>query len=427
MSIQRPDDLDYNEELFDRLSSVPKNVLVRFYNLYCGELDNRPVEKSAHSKRELRQIVAAKFPEHLEAFLNDYEQLRDESLRTDPAVEYLSKHFDIQSAELNINNRYELLILLYEKNIDQALNELVIRSKMQTYSASRGYIYDEAISLDRIDEDLQKFHELWNHGPEKDISPVRVKKEFQTDNIIVLKILQEVNKQSPQTFRFREEERDEIPTVPELTTVSYHQLKTVRIQFEIGDDETAIVFSESFTRWRQLLPELFEVLTGEDDFLKEIERVQSDVAADIEDNMVDAIESGEDPVETARDSISARQDEVEDEVENMDIPRSRKENLKTRINSIEISGSEISGDQSIETQEFRLIAGLEGLFSSVDIEEGFKDLIEKADSEKQSFVLTVDDRPVELNNGEWDKLGPGQLRDLDRRALEIFFDSEVEI
>lgn len=427
MSIHRPDDLDYNEELFDRLSSVPKNVLVRFYNLYCGELDNRPVEKSAHSKRELRQIVAAKFPEHLEAFLNDYEQLRDESLRTDPAVEYLSKHFDIQSAELNINNRYELLILLYEKNIDQALNELVIRSKMQTYSASRGYIYDEAISLDRIDEDLQKFHELWNHGPEKDISPVRVKKEFQTDNIIVLKILQEVNKQSPQTFRFREEERDEIPTVPELTTVSYHQLKTVRIQFEIGDDETAIVFSESFTRWRQLLPELFEVLTGEDDFLKEIERVQSDVAADIEDNMVDAIESGEDPVETARDSISARQDEVEDEVENMDIPRSRKENLKTRINSIEISGSEISGDQSIETQEFRLIAGLEGLFSSVDIEEGFKDLIEKADSEKQSFVLTVDDRPVELNNGEWDKLGPGQLRDLDRRALEIFFDSEVEI
>lgn len=427
MSIHRPDDLDYDEELFDRLSSVPKDVLVRFYNLYCGELDNRPVEKSAHSKRELRQIVAAKFPDHLEAFLNDYEQLRDESLRTDPAVEYLSKHFDIQSTELNINNRYELLILLYEKNINQALNELVIRSKMQTYSASRGYIYDEAISLERIDEDLQEFHELWNHGPEKDISPVRVKKEFQTDNIIVLKILQEVNKQSPQTFRFREEERDEIPTVPELTTVSYHQLKTVRIQFEIGDDETAIVFSESFTRWRQLLPELFEVLTGEDDFLKEIERVQSDVAADIEDNMVDAIESGEDPVETARDSISARQDEVEDEVENMDIPRSRKENLKTRINSIEISGSEISGDQSIETQEFRLIAGLEGLFSSVDIEEGFKDLIEKADSQKQSFVLTVDDRPVELNNGEWDKLGPGQLRDLDRRALEIFFDSEVEI
>ena len=164
-----------------------------------------------------------------------------------------------------------------------------------------------------------------------------------------------------------------------------------------------------------------------DDFFDEVDEVRSEVADNIEENMVEAMDEGGDPVETARDTISSRKEEAEDEVDELDVPDNRKEDLKERINSISISGSEITGDQSIETQEFRLIAGLEGLFDSVDIEDGFKDLIEKADSDKQSFVLTVDERPVELNNGKWSKLGVGQLRDLDRRALEIFFDSEVEL
>lgn len=426
MSVYNPEDLDYDKELFDRISSVGKDVLVRFYNLHSDTLNTRPLEESAHSKRELRQIIAGKLKEQMDEFLKDYEQLREESVRASPAIEYIAEHFDIEAENLDVDTRYELLILLHEEGLDEVLDQLVVRSKMRTYSASRNYILSQRVELDEVEERLLEFHEGWNQGNE-DNDPVRVKIEFESENLMILKIFQEVGPQSPQTFEFREENIDEIPVVPELTTISYHQLKTMRIQIEVRDSETELVFSESFTSWRNLLPDLFEGLFRIDEFFEEIDEVRSEVASDIEENMVEAIDTGDDPVETARETISERQQEAESEVDHLDIPESRKQNLKERINSISISGSEITEDQSIETQEFRLIAGLEGLFRSVDIEEGFKDMIEKADSEKQSFVLTVDERPVELNDGKWSKLGTGQLRDLDRRALEIFFDSEVEL
>ena len=426
MSVYNPEALDYDEELFDRLSSIGKGVLVRFYNLHCDSLNNRPIEDSAHNKTELKQIIAAKLKDQMEDFLNDYERLRQESIRVSPAIEYIAEHFDIEAEDLDVNTRYELLVLLHEVDLDQVLDQLIVRSKMRTYSASRNYILSQEVGLGNIEEQLREFHEQWNQGHD-DNSPVRVKKEFEAENLVILKAFQEVGSQSPLTFQFREENEEEVPAVPELTTVNYHQLKTVRIQIEVREDETELVFSKPFTGWRNLLLDLFETVFGIDDFFDEIDEVRSEVASDLEENMVDAIDTGDDPIETARETISERQAEVEDEVDDLDIPTSRKEILKERISSITISGSEITEDQSIETQEFRLIAGLEGLFSSVDIEDGFKDMIEKADSEKQSFVLTVGGRPVELNDGKWDKLGPGQLRDLDRRALEIFFDSEVEL
>lgn len=424
--VYNPEELEYEEELFDRLSSISKDVLVRFYNLHCDELGNRPIEESAHTRKELRQIIAAKLEDQMRDFLNDYERFKEESIRTSPAIEYITSNFNIDAEKLDINTRYELLIVLHEEGLNEVLDELIVRSKMRTYASSRDYVLTEEVDISEVEDDLQDFHEHWNNGSE-DNKPARVKKEFESENLIVLKIFQEVNPQSPQTFKFRENELEEVPTVPELTTVSYHQLKTVRVQIATKEGETELVFSESFTRWRQLLPELFEIFFEIEDFFDEVDEVRSEVADDIEENMIEAIDEGEDPVETARDTISSRKEETEDEVDDLDVPDSRKEELKQRINSISISGSEITGDQSIETQEFRLIAGLEGLFDSVDIEEGFKDLIEKADSDKQSFVLTVDERPVELNNGKWSKLGVGQLRDLDRRALEIFFDSEVEL
>lgn len=426
MSIYKPEELDYDEDLFERLSSISKDVLRRFYNLHCDELGNRPIYDSAHSKRELRQIIAAKLKNQMEDFLADYERLKDESVRTSPAIEYITANFEVDTEKLDIDTRYELLMLLHEEGLNEVLDELIVRAKMRTYASSRDYILTEEVDLFQVEDKLRDFHEQWNIDSE-DNKPARVKKEFESENLIVLKIFQEVNSQSPRTFKFREDEAKEIPIVPELTTVSYYQLKTVRVQIAAKNGETELVFSESFTRWRKLLPELFEVLFNIDDFFDEVDEARSEVANEIEENMVEAIDEGGDPVETARDTISERKDEAEVQVDELDVPEGRKEKLKERIKSISISGSEITGDQSIETQEFRLIAGLEGLFDSVDIEEGFKDIIEKADSDKQSFVLTVDNRPVEFNDGKWSKLGVGQLRDLDRRALEIFFDSEVEL
>ncbi|EMA14898.1 hypothetical protein [Haloarcula marismortui] len=428
MSLFDPDELEYDEDLYERLNSLDKANLVRFYNLHCEALDGRRIGDSAHTKDGLRKIISAKLQEQAEEYLESYDQLRRESVRVSPAIEYIAGHFDIQGDDLDVDTRYELLLLIYEQGINEALDELIVRSKMETYSASRNYLLDSKLDFDGLDERLWKFHEIWNR--ETDNEPLRVEIEFDSANITVFKIYHEVGPQHPQTFQFRESDEDTdevVPIEPEVTNISYHQLKTMRIQTETGDGETEIVFSEPFTRWRTILPQFFASVFDVANIFDEIDEVRSEIADEIEEDMLDAVDSGDDPIETARDTISDRQSKAEEEVEEMDIPESQKEKLKDRINTIAISGSEITGDQSIETQEFRLIAGLEGLFSSVDIEEGFKDMIEKADSDKQSFVLTVDDRPVELSDGQWNKLGPGQLRDLDRRALETFFDSEIEL
>lgn len=425
-----PEKLAYDEELFQRLSPRSRSFLLNLYNQFCDEIDQRPYENSvSHTKEDLRRIIAAKLHSQLEEFLSNYERLREEGVTAAAATEYLAEHFDIPEEDLEVDNRYELLLRIYEHNIVDSLEELLVRAKMQSYAASRAYILNESLSLQDIEANLRGFHEDWNQG-EDDNPPILVDREFEGENLAVLKIYQEVGSQSQQTFEYLETEREpeETPVEPELTRVRYHQLKTIRIQIEVREEETEFVFSDPYRNWRTTLPDFFESVFGVDDFLRSIEEYRSEVANEIEESMMDAIDEGKDPVETARETINQRREEAEEQVEELELPETRREDIKGRISTIEISGSEIMGDQSIETQEFRLIAGLDGLFESVDnIEQGFRDMIEKADSEKQSFVLRINGRPVGLNEGKWSHLNSGRLPDDDRKALQIFFDGEVEL
>jgi hypothetical protein len=146
------------------------------------------------------------------------------------------------------------------------------------------------------------------------------------------------------------------------------------------------------------------------------------VAEELEEEIVDSVDEREDPVAHARERIDVRREEAVEQVEDLDLPNDKQDDLKERIESIEISGSEILDDQSIETQEFRLIAQLSGLFDSVDgIEGAFSEMIRQADEENQAFVVNISNRPVQFSGGTWRKVGAGRLPDRDRTALEIFF------
>lgn len=428
MSIASPDRLDYDEELYDTLAPRDKDILYRFFNIFCDRLDHRPIIKDTFTQDELRKIITSKLPEEIRTFLEQHQELADQSVRTDPAVEYLAEHYDLDEDDLEISTRYELLLLLYEEELIDQLEELIIRSRIRSYSATRTYFLEEELDLDGLDDRIAEFHRKWNREQE-DPDTVLVDVEFEAEQLVVLKIYQEIGPQHPNTFSFRVDDQEggqeQIPVEPELTQVSYHQLKTIRIQIEVQTGETELVFTESFNRWRRTLSTFFDIVFSVDDFLEEVQERRSEVAEELEEEIVESVEAREDPISRARETIDQRRDDAIGRVDDLDLPDGRKEDLKTRMRTIEISGSEILDDQSIETQEFRLIATLDGLFDSVDgIEEGFREMIRQADTESQAFVLTINNRPVQFSNGRWQSVGPGPLPDRDQRALQLFFSGE---
>ena len=428
MPITTPEELDYDDELYETLNPRKKDLLYQLFNLYNDRIDHREIVKDTYTTDELRKILASRLSEETRTFLEQHRKLSEEGVRTGPAIDYLAEHYDIDESDLEINTRYELLLLLHQEGLIDRLNELMIRSRIRSYSVRRTYFLEEELDLSGLEDGLGQFHHEWNREQE-DPSAVLVDVEFETEQLVVLKIYQEVGPKYPKTFSFRiddtEDERDDVPTEPELSQINYHQLKTIRFQLEILSDETEIVFTESFNRWRRTLSHFFDTAFGVDDFYDKLQERTSDIAEKIEDEIVESVEERDESIEAARETIEAHRSEAIDRIARLDIPDERKEDLKTRIQTIEISGSEIFDDQSIETQEFRLIATLDGLFDSVDgIEEGFREMIKNADTESQSFVLTISDRPVQFSNGLWQSVGAGTLPDRDQRALEIFFDDE---
>lgn len=428
MPIPTPDNLDYDEELYATLKPREKDILYQLFNQYVDLFDHRKIIKDTYTTDALRKILASKLSEETWTFLEQHQKLSEEGVRTDPAIDYLSEQYDINESDLDISSRYELLLLLHKEGLTEQLEELITRSRIRSYSARRTYFLEEELDLGGLNEGLSQFHYEWNQEKE-DPNAVLVGVEFDTEQLVVLKIYQEVGPKYPPTFSFRIDdggnEGDGVPVEPELTQVNYHQLKTIRFQLEVQSDETEIVFTESFNRWRRTLCQFFDTVFAVDDFHDELQERTSDVAEQIEDEIVESVEERDEPIKSARETIEVHRSDAIDRIGRLDIPDVRKEDLRSRIQTIEISGSEIFDDQSIETQEFRLIATLDGLFDSVDgIEEGFREMIKSADSESQSFVLTISDRPVQFSNGTWQSVGAGTLPDRDQRALEIFFDGE---
>jgi hypothetical protein len=424
VTIIAPDQLEYNEELYSKLDPRDKEVLYRFFNAHCDSLDYRPITKHAFTQDELRKVLASELEEETERFLEYHLRLSDEGVRTDPAIEYIAEHFDLEEDGLDAENRFELLLLLYENDLLDQLDELIIRAKIRSYSATRTYVFDEELDLAGHESRIAEFHHEWNQEQD-DPKAVLADIEFESDQLVVIKLYQEVGPQHPHTFAFRLDGEEEIPVEPELRQVSYQQLKTIRFQLDQKQGKTEIVFTNSFTGWRVTMNAFFESVFSIDDFLNNIEEQRSGVAEEIEEELIDSVEDQEDPVSRTREKIDELRSDAERRIDGLNLPHDRKNDLKDRIKTIEISGSEILDDQSIETQEFRLIATLEGLFDSVDgIEQGFREMIKQAKEDNQAFVLTINDRPVQFTNGTWKGLGPGSMPDRDQRALELFFSDD---
>lgn len=423
MPITTPIDFDYNQELYQDLTPRSKELLVDLFNFYRTAHDLEKIRKETYTKEQLLKILAGRFEEQMKEFLEYYESLSEEGVRTDPIVEFVGEHYEISEEKLKVNNRYELIILLLRNDLIQVIDEIIVRSKIRAKAPTNSYKLGEAVSLEDLEGRLTSFHEFWNQGDETE-KALLVEIEYKSNNIAALKLYQEVNEQQQPTFTFRlDGDSEEFPRTPEVTQVSYVQLKTIRLQLEVHDASTKVVFSSPSETWRSTLRPFFDEVFGVDDFYSERSVETSEVAEELEETMIQKVENREDPVEGAREILEEKQGSAISEVDDMDLPQEHKEDLKDSIRSIQISGSEIIDDPSIETQEFRLVATLEQLFQTVDgIEEGFQEMLKQADSESQAFVLSVDGRPVQFTDGKWRPAGRGRLPHRTRKALQIFFE-----
>lgn len=422
MVITRPNELDYDDDLYELLGSRDKDILVRFFNCHCHQIDHPLIEESAFTKDELRKIIASKLVEQYQDFLRLYRSLAAANVRTAPAIEYLATHFDIDNELLDVSSRYELLIVLFEEDLIEHIDELRIRARIRPYAATNTFVFSEPLSISNLEGRLREFHRHWNVENDGS-SPLLVDMEYSSNRLVIFRIYKEVGPRFADTFSFRlESDSDEVPIQPETTQVRYYKLNKIRIQLEVSGDETEIIFTDSFSGWYNTLDPFFELVFGIADFREKIDERKSAVANEIEQEIATGVETDErDVISRTQDTIDNRKLEAKEEIDASNLPDERKTVLKDSIDTIAITGSEIIDDQSIQTQQFRLIAELDRLFNTVDgIEIGFRELIKHANPDNQSFVLNVNNRPVQLRNGAWRPLGQGGLRDVDRTALQFF-------
>lgn len=430
-----PDALEFNQDIYNTFKGQNKDFLIRFFNHFVDNIEDVERGFSEDTKKtagDLSKIIATDLVAEAEEFLQKYRTISDEGIRINPATQYLAENYDIPPDELECSSVFDLLLIIYEQDLIENLDDLIVGINLRRNAWKRSYTVDEQVELDGLVECLDKFHEDWNNDDgEDDIVPIRIFLERTKGNSATLQIHRE--KQSGSniypTFSFRKNpENNGIPAKPEISREEVFDLKSMRFRVESKPSHGKIIFTDDITGWRRLLDQLFDDVFGISEVSTKIRPKRDEEVEEVESQFEMGIESDDDPLEAAQKTIQGRKESAKSEVDKKGLPPSKADKLKEIIDTVEICGSDIEDDPSINTSSFRLVGELPEVFKAVDIEAGFKDMLETADPDKRSFVIRVNTKAVALENGRWRKLDPGSLGDMERQALETLFSGEeVEV
>jgi len=430
MSITTPSKADPDTELVSSLDGRHKNTLHRLFEA-CRDDSERNYNRDAFNTKEWQIVLANEYPDRVRQFTQIYQRMRDENIRRKPVIEHLAERTDIPAEELEIERLPEIIPLLMEHELLDRLEEIIVAARFRPSAVTGTYKLDKELDLNNLGDRIAAFHRSWNQSIDEDETKraKRVEIEYESEQTAALQYYRESTETKARYFSFRKDEFGERLEKPEIEEFPYRQLKRIRLLIVSRDGESRLIFTKNINGWKQSLRTLFDEIFGVDNLISQMSRPGSEVAAGVEETASDDVSADSDPLTEAQTYIDERCEIAKDEVDDLGIPSDDKQTLKTHLDNITISGTEVDGDRSIATRELRIISqsNLAELFASVDIEDGFRDLLRKADSEKLGFVLDVNDVPVECINGEWSRTGPGGLPDDIRRALNVFFDEESYI
>lgn len=80
--------LEFKQELFEKLDRRSKGFLVDFYE----HLEDKNIREEAHTAKDLAKNIAAKYEEKIEDFYKDYKLLKENNIKKNAVVEYLNNN-----------------------------------------------------------------------------------------------------------------------------------------------------------------------------------------------------------------------------------------------------------------------------------------------------------------------------------------------
>lgn len=306
------------------------------------------------------------------------------------------------------------------------MKKIVKIAKIVEHSKKDNYYIEKSLELKELKEKLDDFHEYWNKT-EKELYPIRIEGEIE-DGEAVLEFFMEYGNRSFEQFKFREDKEKELPAKPEPKRHSHNPLKKLRMAIRPEEEKTEVIFTDSYSGWKEPLQELFSFTYGITDIFDSLETPKSKVAEEIETTGKELYRESEDATNELSKDIQDKKEKAQERVEEKSWPESEQDDIKQRIESIRLAGPHISDDDNVQVDEFQMIAELVDFLETVDgMKTAFKDLVRKADEENMNLNLKIQNKPVKIKDGDWEAVGNTSLGRKNRRALEVFFEGDEDI
>lgn len=417
-----------DQELLNELSPRSRNVLCRVFNHFYIENPSDECDPEDYSQKGWRRLLAGVIPEETRQWLRTRDRLTEESVDRIHASAYLAESYEVPEEKRDPVTVYELAILVHELGLSDDLEELIVFSRIKQNEMKRSWTINNTVSLSNLSRNIESFHEVWN-GKEEQSKAVLAEVETTGDSVACVKFTAEKGQEPVKepTFGFRVSDSDEIPTTPQISTVEYRELKQIRMCVSVENGSTRIVFtSNHHMGWRRILSTFFDEVFDIDSVNEKLSKMEITEAESLQEEANESVELGDKPLEQIGELIDTRKTHAIEAIGDSAYGPTRKENLKSKVEGIELSGSEIEDDPNIGTQEFRLIGrtNLDGVFEHVDIEDSFLQFLKRASEESLALVLNVDGRDVAARSGGPQPIDGSRLGSEADLALRHFFDQE---
>jgi len=406
--------LDPDPELVTELEPRPKWFLERLYQVFADEsLDTKAPT--------LREVLAARHADQVRQFLEDYEKLDERNVNRRYAEEYLNKSLGISREELDVRDRYELLLVLYENDYRDKLQSMVIRSELFAVKNEREFKLDQELDLDGVEDRVTAFLRKAN-VEEQHLDPIRITVD-ENESSVALDIQQEYGRKYRDVFAFRQSlGEDDVPVNPSVGGTSFYPLRNMGIGVEPRDGETIITFSKSTDNWEETLEDLFSDVFDVDNLFETLEEKSAPGVEEIQQDTMAAVDDeSTDTADTVHEAVQQRTETAAEQIEQSDEAEETKEDLKQRVETFRLVGYSISNDQATSTDEFTIIADdLNDVFGTIEgIELSFEDYLEKAEEDNIQLIFKIQNEHVKLSAGDWEPLRGPRITAGNKEALEI--------
>ncbi len=415
---------EYDKEVYSRLERRGKQILYDALSLF----EDGDSDKSDYEIEGLRRALSSEYDDLTHEWLNIYDRFDDENIGIDTTIRFLAEEYQVNFDEQTPESKYQLALRVLQEDLSSEVDHIVVGSRIRKVSSTKTYTFDGSLSLEGIEDAVTEFHHQWNSDDQK--KAVRVRIEESGANSVVLHITAErgIQPSKVRVFEFREEDESETPAEPEVTTKTYRSVKSSRVYIDAKGKDATIVLTQGKQGWKQILNALFSYTFDIDEFVSELSTKQVEAAGQLEEDASEVIQESDDPIEQTRQLIRHHADQAKDQVRNTDsLPSDKQESVIQCLETIEYDGSQVIDDASVAAEEFSLVGreGLGEIFDRVDqMRDSFLDILATADDENAALVLSIANRNVAVQSGDYRPTDSARLSDDAQLALKYFFDED---